>query len=57
MLIGFRQPKQKMNYVKNAQYIPSAPTLANTMLGAVAFVGRTHLYLRKVARITNQVPP
>jgi hypothetical protein len=37
MLIGFRQPKQMINYVPNAQYVPSAPNLANTMLGAALF--------------------
>jgi hypothetical protein len=38
MIGGFRQPKQKLNYVPNAQYITSAPTLANTVLAAAAFV-------------------
>jgi hypothetical protein len=40
MLGSFRQPKQKLNYVTDAQLLPSAPNLANTMLVEVDFVVR-----------------
>jgi hypothetical protein len=45
--------KQKINYVPNAQCIPSAPTLANTMLSVVVFVVELLPFVNKFEMIVK----